>query len=355
MRHLLALLLALPLFAQLPSGVTRTPYPDDGPQRDPQYMVVTADGTLWATQMTEGVLDRIESGGGAKRFDLPYWGGTRGLTVGPDGALWMAARHYIGRHDPATHALKQFTAYRGVTRILSGPDGNVWFVQVPEYTNSLTEPRIVRFRTDGVVLDTFQAGGNVVGAVFGSDGALWLTTRNASMHRLVRLTTTGTRTEYPIGNAGALFAGPGFLWTRVDGNIVRVNLQGEITGTFKVAMTPMTVDAIGNLWLRATTEDGFEIAQLTPHGVLTRFVPLPALPSDACIGSAYGGMVVLHDGRVAMADYYPLIGWRPEDPCATMRHDFARTNTLTILDPALAPVRSIEQLNPVPRRRVIRR
>jgi hypothetical protein len=84
MRALLAFLLALPLLAELPTGVTRSVYPNDGPLRDPQYMVVTADGVLWATQITDGVLDRIEVGGAAQRFDLPFWGGTRGLTVGPD-------------------------------------------------------------------------------------------------------------------------------------------------------------------------------------------------------------------------------------------------------------------------------
>ena len=56
-----------------------------------------------------------------------------------------------------------------------------------------------------------------------------------------------------------------------------------------------------------------------------------------------------------MTDYYPDAGCRPEDPCCMNQPEFDAENQLTILDPALAPIASIEQLNPVPRRRLVRR
>lgn len=45
----------------------------------------------------------------------------------------------------------------------------------------------------------------------------------------------------------------------------------------------------------------------------------------------------------------------PEHPCAGRGFPSDIHATLTILDPAIAPVASIEQLNPVPRRRIVRR
>ena len=65
-------------------------------------------------------------------------------------------------------------------------------------------------------------------------------------------------------------------------------------------------------------------------------------------------MAFLADGRVAMSDYYtdfprPTIG-----PCFGVPKPEEFENTVTILDPRIAPVISVQSLNPT-RRRIVRR
>ena len=285
-RFIILVLLALPLFAQLPAGVERRAYPDDGPTRDPRHLVVTADGALWAASFTEAVVDRFDADGTSRRFDLPEWG-IHDMIAGPDGALWIGTRHYLGRLDPETGLVQPFFTFSGVRRVLAGPDGNLWILETDNDTNRVGNlPRFSRVTTGGVLLERFRPGG-VVGQTFASDGALWLAITNP--HRLVRRTTDGQQTPWAVEQAGQLFAGPGFLWMTSGDRIVRRGLDAQIIGTYRVGMTPVAADAAGNLWFREDTGAGIEIAQLTPGGVLTRFAPLPPLPATACIFSEPGG------------------------------------------------------------------
>lgn len=357
MRRLAAVLLfTFPLFAQLPAGVSRFAFPGDSPP-EPRLLVASSEGALWAAMGVDSVIYRFDVDAPARRINLPAWG-IYDMTVGPDEALWVATEKYVGRLDPATNLVRPWFEHKNVRHILSGSDGNIWFVQGVAEKYRIWHPRLVRFSPEGVVLATYRIlapyrQGGVAGAVFGSDGALWLSTSDGDTPRLVRMTTAGERAEYSIEKASPLFAGPGFLWTVFADHIVRLNLQGAIIGTYRVSMTPVGVDAIGNLWLRARTDAGEEVAQITPSGVLTRFAPLPSLPSDECTLPEHGGFAVLPNGRVAMTDYHPDFGYRDWDPC--LKSPIVLENALTILDPAVAPILSIEQLNTVPRRRTARR
>src|SRR5207248_9264930 len=56
------------------------------------------------------------------------------LVVGPDGNLWFSdngTTQAIGRIDPATHAISEFSSGlnpgTSLGRIAAGPDGNLWF------------------------------------------------------------------------------------------------------------------------------------------------------------------------------------------------------------------------------------
>lgn len=347
-----SLVLAQSVFAQQSPGVTRFPFPDDGPQRDPSHMVASGN-VLWAASSTNGVVDRIGIGGSARRFDLPFWGGAWDIAVAQDESVWVATRHYVARLDPTTGALKTWPDYRSAWPIIAGPDGNIWFVYRADRYNRPTVVRVIAMAADGRVVQSIETGGPVSGMVFDSEGALWLSMPNGTAGTLVRITSSGARTEFPVAVAGRLEAGSGFLWI-ASNDIVRVDLQGHVLGTYRVAMNVMGADAGGNLWLRTLTDTGEQVAQLTPNGVLTRFGPLAALPRDECLAPIYGGFAALADGRVAMTDYYPLIGYRPEDHCAMTQRAFPQENEITILDPAVAPVLSVEQLNVAPRRRITR-
>lgn len=355
MRRLATLfLVTVPLFAQLPAGITRVPFPDGTPF-DARQLVATSDGALWVSMGLEPVIMRLDPVAGWQRIELPE-SGIWDMTIGPDGAVWVATRKHAGRIDPVTNRLTRWNQYRSVRTVLTGPDGNLWFTQGVDERYRIWIPRLVRFSPAGVELANVQLPGTF-GPVNGSDGALWFSGTQSGASRLIRLTPDGVRADYPIEKANVLFAGPGFFWTAFDDRVVRLNHQGAIIGAYRVAMTPVAVDPLGNLWLRSLTDGGEEIAQLTPGGVLTRFQSFAALPSTQCepsLDPAHGGLSILPDGRVAMAQYSAKSGseW---DPCASVTYASDIVATLTILDPAIAPIASIEQLNPVPRRRIVRR
>ena len=314
----------------------------------------TADDTMWVLPFVNQEAARVDIHGVASDFDLPGRWILSASGVGPDGALWLGAHGNIARVDPITGVTKAWAIGAGHTpyHILAGPDGNLWFVE--------QQGRVVLMRTDGEFLATYEAAGIANGAAFGSDGALYL----AMGTKIVRITVEGERTELPATTKYTGFAGRDFFWhggRSVDeperaplGVITKTSFRGETLATYSIDMTPLASDSSGNLWLRALTDEGDIVGRLTPSGVLTRFGPLPSLPSIACHEWWYAGMAFLSDGRVAMADHYPDIPVSlpsPPPPCYRVRRPDDFRNTITIFDPSLAPVLSVESLNRTPRRR----
>jgi hypothetical protein len=351
-RLLMSLFLALPLLGQLPPGVSRVHFLDSA---DAVYLAATPDDTIWLAPFLTRQMGRLDVHGTAQSFNMPPgWTTIRAAGVGPEGALWLGAHGFIARVDPVTNAFLQWPLGAGhtPTHILAGPDGNLWFAE--------EKGLVVRMRPDGEFLGTYDSGGSANGAAFGSDGALYLSMTT----KVVRITFAGERTELPAATQYRGYAGRDFFWhgsRSIDeperaphGVITKTSFRGETLATYHIDMTPLASDASGNLWLRARTAEGDVIGQLTPLGVLTRFGPLPSLPWTDCHPSWYGGLAFLADGRVAMAEYYPDIPRSlpaPAPPCAGVRRPADFKNTVTIFDPWLVPVLSVESLNRTPRRR----
>lgn len=344
------LALAFPLLAQLPPGTSRMQFPDRDAMTDASFFAATADGTLWAASILDDDLERIRPAEGTESFTLP-WHGTRAMTAGPDGALWAGGGGWVARVDPATAAVRRWPigTHAVAEHMLAGPDGNLWFLQGSS---------VVRMRPDGKLLSSYGAV-RATSAAFGTDGALYL----AATGKLVRLTAGGEQAAFPALLQDQLFAGPGFFWNapprtfqpraQAVTEIVKLSYDGETLAAYRLPMTPFASDSLGNLWLRGTTEDGDVVGQLSPFGVLTRFGPLPALPTNDCFPPHYGGMAFLPDGRVAMSDYYlPILTLG--HPCRLTPKPDTFRNTVTILDPRIAPVLSVQPLSPT-RRRTVRR
>jgi len=349
-RVLVSLLLALPLFAQLPAGTSRITFRDD--IQNAFYLAATGD-VLWVGSLLDATIDRVELGGGRTKLNIPpAWQFTTSFATGPDGALWLGAPGWIARVDPATNELKRWPLWTGsVSFILPGPDDNIWFGQ---------DRYVMRMRTDGVLLATYDAGANATGAAFGTDGALYLSLPG----KLVRITVAGERTEFAASPRRMLLAGADFLWTTdlrsnaeaqtPIGEIVKMSYSGETLATYRIDMSPAASDRSGNLWLRAKTAAGDVVGQLTPSGVLTRFGPLPSPVSTECHPRFFGSVAFLSDGRVAMTDYYLIAAQTFLSPCFRVPRPEEAKNTITILDPRTAPVLSIETLERTNRRRSAR-
>ncbi len=140
----------------------------------------------------------------------------RGLTVGPDGALWFTEDNLIDQADTqnAIGRLAAGGSYRewllppgsGPTRIAAGPDGALWFTE-------RTSQRIGRITTSGVITQfALPPAVYPFDIVPGPDKSLWFTTDV----EVGRITTAGRITLWPVPGAqelgGIAVAPDGSLW-----------------------------------------------------------------------------------------------------------------------------------------------
>ncbi|MBZ5634919.1 MAG: hypothetical protein LAO55_17495 [Acidobacteriia bacterium] len=198
----------------------------------------------------------------------------RQIVTGSDGNLWFVENmaNQIGRITTAG-VITEFvvpTAASGPDWITSGPDGNLWFA---EYFGQ----KIGRITLAGVISEfPVPSSGYPYGITVGPDGNLWFTERFGNL--IGRITTGGVITEFPVPTSGSqphgIAVGPdGNLWfTEIVGNqIGRITTGGVIT-EFPVSSSPeaITAGSDGNLWF--TELSGNKIARITLAGVITEFV-----------------------------------------------------------------------------------
>lgn len=357
-RALLLCLLAVPLFAQ-PAGVTRILFPDyTNTSQARAALVFTDDGALWAAG--SGSLVRLDGEAVTKQVYLPYGEGADaayGL-----GSIWLAQQGGLAKYDPAMGLLRMWTQYKDLSMIETGSDGNVWLV-CQTFGSNPPQSQVVRFNPDGVAQSSFLLKGFVIAASFGSDGALWVIRHHSASATLLRIDATGPGREFPIESpkfaylpfvhGRNLFAAPGYLWVRTATAIQRIGFDGTTLGSYVSTMTPVGVDASGNLWLRERTTAGEEIGRLEPNGLLTRYEPFAPLPTGTCphLIPEHGGFASAPDGRVAVADHYPSTGFSFNAQCNESVTLAGARTTITVLDPRVANVSSVAYAGTRVRRR----
>jgi streptogramin lyase len=232
-----------------------TEFPLPVPDSRPYTIVTGADGALWFTESSRGVIGRITREGYLKEFRLPNPGsGPYGITVGRrrqplvhralrrpdremtpsghvteyggltensqpwditpmrDGSLWFTEENVdqVGVIYPSG-AVYEFPVGMGnlPTFITTGPGGNVWFTEelgnkIVRLTPGLTgiTPKMVEYPllTDGALPWDINPG---------PDGNIWFT--ELAGRNIGKIAPNGTITEYPVpgeyGMAG-IFAGP---------------------------------------------------------------------------------------------------------------------------------------------------
>jgi streptogramin lyase len=197
------------------AGITLTMFPDE-PSMDPVLLKVSTAGQVLA----EIPLPAPPIAG--DRFDA-----ATGITVGPDGNLWYARlRGRIGRVTPAG-AITEFTvpapAQGGPSflgEITSGPDGALWFI---EHQGG----RVGRVTTSGSFTMHANPGADQpMDIVTGPDGRIWFTDRAA--HRIGAITPQGAIQIYPdVPQADEIVvAADGNLWVAGNDSLWRVTSTG---------------------------------------------------------------------------------------------------------------------------------
>jgi streptogramin lyase len=211
-----------------------TPFHTLGGQ--PYGITAGPDGNVWITRHLGDAVDRVTPTG----TDTPFSTSTEpyvGITPGADGNLWFTEDHpteFIGRITPAG-VLTEFplgSGNRDPWGIAAGPDGNLWFCE-------RNANKIARITPAGVITEFALPPSATTPSfiVAGSDGNLWsdaLSTSTSGGSLLLRITTSGTITEFPVAHGVgslAIASGPdGNLWFGSGSSIVRTSVAHSGVG-----------------------------------------------------------------------------------------------------------------------------
>jgi len=244
-------------------------------------------------------------------------GFARGMTLGPDGNLWLtdADANAIGRvaQDGTVvddYKLGTYTGFPIPTAnafpvpITAGPDGNLWFV---ELNNG---GKLGRCTTAGIITEFALPGpsGSQWAIASGLDGNVWLSNspnNGSSVARILKVTPAGQATAFPLPagvGAGELAAGPdGTMWfierNATASGIGRITPAGVITDfwlTSKNTVMDITLGQDGHLWF--TESNANKIGRITIDGVITEF----SIPE---VGSYPWGIASGSDGNIWFTEY----------------------------------------------------
>ena len=223
-------------------------------------------------------------------FDEP-----RGVCFGPDQNVWFTVGNQVGRITPAG-VVTRFsvpTLNAGPGDIVTGPDGNLWFLEV-------NAKKVGRVSQAGAVSEFPIPGPSTspVTIAVGPDGAIWFS--DFIRLSIWRISLSGVLTEYPVPSAapyGLATGSDGNLWFTgfgVPSPIGRMAVSGAVTlfsrpssnSGWKCALGPD-----GNIWY---TVVGRAFGRVTPSGVITEF------PFTADRGHMATSIAVGTDGNLWM-------------------------------------------------------
>jgi streptogramin lyase len=254
----------------------------------PRGITLGPDGALWFTSAANDSIGRIDTGGTVTTYPGPGIDGPFRIAAGPDGLLWFTnfVGDSIGSIDPGggvvDHPDPSIDDPAGIT---AGPDGGIWF------TNNGADS-IGRIDPFSWVVDEYiGAGISQPGAITaGPDGALWFS--NFGNGSIGRITTGGAVTNYPdpsIAQPRGITAGPdGALWFTNSGNgsIGRITTGGVVTNyTDPTIAEPIwiAVGPDGDLWFTDAGNDS--IGRIATDGTVTNYAsPLIGQPGTITAG-----------------------------------------------------------------------
>jgi streptogramin lyase len=273
-----------------------------GASSGPEGISVGPDGNLWVAQSKESsdTISKVTTAGAVTPYKLtsPFSCPTY-IAAGSneEGALWFTddCNHQIGRITPGgVTTAYNFPSGVSLAAIVAGPDGNMWFAM--EGTS-----KIGKITPSGTISEyALPAGSKPAGIVAGPDGNLWFTDYGTS--RVGKITTSGTITEYALPSGSlpyGIASGPdGKLWFTDYGTsrVGKITTSGTITEyALPSGSEPRAIAAgpAASLWF--TDFATSKIGKVTTAGIISEY-PLPA-------GSEPSNIVQGPDGNVWYTDY----------------------------------------------------
>jgi virginiamycin B lyase len=178
------------------AGVTTNEYGVPTAGAFPSEITVGPDNNMWFTESLKPNIGRITTAGAITEFPIPSGHTAEDIVAGPDGALWFTTGgdNTIGRIT-TNGAVTEFpTPANSVpTGIAAGPDGAIWFTEIgvtQEIGPRLGGNKIGRMTTAGMITNEYTvptASSEPTRIVTGPDGAIWFTEYDGNkIGRLVR-------------------------------------------------------------------------------------------------------------------------------------------------------------------------
>lgn len=265
--------------------------------RQPASIAVGPGGDVWSTQYAfderprpvapgeipgpppeppgPSAIGRISPDGTVSEFPLPTPDDPRsgvpdgralprGITAGPDGAMWFAESGFdqIGRIS-TDGTITEYPLPSGDVPqsfpdgIVAGPDGGLWFREalagrlgrIDSVTKHITERSYVA--ADSTPMERTGSGPMIVGP----DGAFWA---GDSMATITRITTDGTPQSFtiapPADGIRSLVAGPdGRLWfaDQRSAALFRMTTTGTVTHLWTLPGAPKAYESVGGMAVAA--------------------------------------------------------------------------------------------------------
>lgn len=223
--------------------------------------------------------------GNATEFEMPPFAAPYGVTLGPDGNIWVAnggGANAISRVTP-TGTVTNFplpTPGSNPRFIVVGSDGNLWFTQQ-------SSNKIGRMTPTGELTEFLvpTPDSQPWGIAPGPDGNLWFT--QLAGNKIGRITTAGGISEFPIpttnsqpwGITAAPDAGPLMYFTQQAGNkVAAITMDGRITEVpLAAGSSPQGIAAVANgVWFAQAGTN--RLAQLVDTTVLEITLPAGSRP-----------------------------------------------------------------------------
>ena len=290
------------------------PYPDPGID-GPRGITMGPDDAIWVTSGSDTISRFTSAGGLTNEYHDPAIVNPGVISSGGDGALWFInGNGTLGRITTAgVVSVYSDPALSGVDHLTAGPDGAVWFTKAgPKVIGRITTAGVVTTFTDPLI----HGPGEIVA---GPDGALWFT----NVLEVGRITTTGVVTSYDVslpsdaikpGVAGIAVGPDGALYytARMEFMNVRAGRFGKITtagavtaGTYLGGLYPGKLVSTpgGPLWFLIAGGNGTTVGQLFPETLQTAFPGTSATDVSPDNGLGYWTVdtdrnAVAHDGAV---------------------------------------------------------
>jgi streptogramin lyase len=284
-----------------------------GPDTHPNLIKAGPDGSMWFTNGSGQILDRITPAGQISGISFPLPEDIHSFAFGKDGNIWFGEATHISEATPQGVLLRDYTIPSTLTTfyhalsITLGPDGNIWYGE--GYAASEV---IGRLTPDGQI-NEFPTTFQVDEITTGPDGNSWF---DGEAHAIGRVTPTGNVTIFNNPDSGlnngayrGLTSGPnGNLWMAPEatsgGNVIEeVNTAGQLVAMFSDPDSPyiLTPGPDGDIWFTEITwpyaaDGGNHIGRITPQGNITEY-PIPTLNSEP------SGITAGPDGNIWFTEY----------------------------------------------------